>query len=129
MAYIDTVALNITGRMLSRTVTDMWRGGRHELPAEELSKAIDSEIQSKIGNALDSTVTDLREAVWTELEAVARISGMVRIRRRSLLTTPPGKEGAPDGTVRVIADKKEMHRVLVKISASVAGRRKARRAA
>gem|GEM_PF-4678043 len=122
VAYIETVAINIAGRILSRTVTDMWRADSEHLTRADLDARVDSEVRGKVGAALQSTVEDLRAAILVELQHVARISKMVRIDDRGMFTTPPVAEG-DEPVVRVVADKKEIHRVLVKLSAATAARR------
>ncbi len=128
MAYINTVALNLAGNLMSRTVTDMWRSGKARIAMKDLHARIASEVDGKVGDALPSTVAELRTAVMDELVALSELSGTVRIDSFGLATAPPTGENG-QSTVRVIANKAEMHQFLVHLSTVLATRRKACKAA
>lgn len=119
MAYIETVAINIAGRVLSRVVTDLWRAGSSRMDRTALDARIDAEVRTKVGRARQSTVDDLRATVVADLRALARLSDMVRIDDAGLHTIPPPHPGRASG-VRAIADKQEIHQVLTKLSAATA---------
>jgi hypothetical protein len=126
MAYLESLACNIVSRMLSRTVTDLWRSNDASLSRLELDARLDEEVREKVGRALQSTVDDLRHAILHELDIIAHHSTMIQVDEKGLHLTPPAPPGE-EPVIRAIADKKEIHRVLVKLSAVSAARRAALR--
>ena len=122
MAYIDSVALKLTGNMLSRTLTDMWRGGTDTLPQDDLDAIVSKVVDDRLEGALDITRDELRSAMHRELGIITGRSEVVRITKAGMQVLAPGVDREAEQT-REIADKAEMHRVLAKLSREVAFRR------